>query len=69
MFKTGDMIRFGYVHSTCRLNNKLALYLGEENIDRYDGVTVYNFSVLIVGEDTPTCCDRTLFKHIRKVEA
>ena len=67
--KAGDMIRFGYVHSTCRLNNELAIYLGEDNVHRGDGVVVYNFSVLIVGEDTPTCCDRSMFKYIRKVEA
>ena len=67
--EVGDMIRFGYVHSTCRLNNKLAVYLGDDYIKRDDGVVIHNFNVLVVGHDTPICCDRSIFKHIRKVEA
>ena len=67
--ENGDMIQFGYVYNGCRLNNKLAIYLGDDAIQRNDGVVIYNFKVLVVGSSAPTWCDRSMYKHIRKVEA
>jgi hypothetical protein len=69
MLNAGDIIRFGYIYNGCTLNDALAVYLGERHIHRSDGVTVYNFKVLVVGDDTPTICDKNLKRYIRKVEA
>lgn len=69
MLNDGDMIRFGYVYNGCTLNDALAVYVGESPILRGDGITIYNFKVLVVGHDTPTICDKSLKRYIRKVEA
>jgi hypothetical protein len=39
-FVAGDLIEFGWIYSTCSLNNKTALYLGECFIYRPDGVVI-----------------------------
>ena len=69
MLEPGNMIRFGHVYNGCELNDALAVYLGEEPYHRQDGTIVRNFKILVVGEDTPTLCDKGLKKHFRKVEA
>ena len=69
MLEPGDMIRFGFIYNGCTLNDALAVYVGESHIHRDDGITVYNFKVLVVGHDTTTICDKGLKRYIRKVEA
>lgn len=66
--KVGDLIKFDRVNGhTTGINNKTALYLGEDFIHRDDGVVVENHKVLIVGDSSPTIIDRSLLKHMRVV--
>ena len=69
MWNEGELFRFTYVYHDCELNERLAVYLGERHFHRgSDGVLIRNFAVQVVGEDTPTLCDGSLKKHMRKVE-
>jgi len=66
--KVGDLVKFDRINGhTTRLNNKAALYLGEDFIHRDDGVVVENHKVLIVGDTSPIIIDRGLLKHMRVV--
>ena len=52
----GDLVKFFYIYNECALNNALAIYLGEDIIEREDGHKIVNHLVQIVGEqqrDTP----------------
>ena len=48
------------------LDGRLAVYLGEDFIHRFDGVTVENHKVLLVGASKPTIIDRGLLKHMNE---
>ena len=50
------------------LENKHAIYLGEDFIHRDDGVTVENHKILVVGESKPTIIDRGLLKYMEPVD-
>jgi len=66
--KVGDLVKFDRINGhTTHLNNKAALYLGEDFIHRDDGVVVENHKVLIVGDTSPIIIDRGLLKHMRVV--
>ena len=66
--KVGDLVKFDRINGhTTHLNNKTALYLGEDFIHREDGVVVENHKVLIVGDTSPRIIDRGLLKHMRVV--
>ena len=66
--KVGDLVKFDRINGhTPRLNNKTALYLGEDFIHRDDGVVVENHKVLIVGDTSTIIIDRGLLKHMRVV--
>lgn len=67
--QVGDLVKFKKINAhTTNLNNKMALYLGEDFIHRDDGVIVENHKVLLVGESTPTIIDRRLLWAMTKVE-
>ena len=67
--KVGDLVKFGRINGHAgRINNKMALYLGEDFIHRDDGVVVENHKVLIVGEPAPTIIDKGLLRWTKKVE-
>ncbi len=67
--KPGDLVKFGRINGhTTHINNKMALYLGEDFIHRGDGVVAENHKVLIVGEPAPTIIDRGLLRWMTKVE-
>ena len=69
MWNEGELFRFKYIYHGCDLNERLAIYLGESHIKRTDGVIIRNFTVQVIGEDTPTICDKNLKRHMRRVEA
>ncbi len=68
MINIGDWIRFMYVYSGCELNNKQAMYLGEDIIDRSDGVRIVNFKVLPIGASKPIIIDRSMIKFMQVIE-
>jgi len=64
--KVGELYRFDRINGhTHQLNDRLALYLGEDFIRRDDGVIVENHKVLIVGASSPTIIDRGVLKYMR----
>jgi acetyltransferase-like isoleucine patch superfamily enzyme len=66
--KPGDLVKFGRINGhTVNINNKIALYLGEDFIHRGDGVVVENHKVLIMGDSAPTIIDRGLVSYMTKV--
>ena len=67
--KPGDLVKFGRINGhTTHINNKMALYLGEDFIHRDDGVVVENHKILLVGESTPTIIDKGLLRWITVVK-
>tara|TARA_A100001015_G_C14840784_1_gene652402 strand:+ start:697 stop:906 length:210 start_codon:yes stop_codon:yes gene_type:complete len=66
--QVGDLVKFRYIYSGCDLNDKKALYLGEDFIHRVDGVTVYNHKILEIGATKPTIIDVGLLKYMSVVE-
>ena len=66
--KVGDLVKFRYIYSGCDLNDKKALYLGEDFIHRADGVTVCNHKILEIGVTKPTIIDVGLLKYMTVVE-
>ena len=66
--KVGDLVKFRYIYSGCSLNDKKALYLGEDFIHRSDGVVVQNHKILEIGASKPTIIDVGLLKYISAVE-
>ncbi len=68
-FKPGDLVRFGHIYNGCTLNNTTALYLGPDWILREDGITIYNFKVLVTGtSDGPITCDKSMYKHMKVID-
>ena len=65
--KVGDLVKFRWVYSGCTLNNKQAVYMGEDFIHRSDGVVVQNHKVLEVGASKPTIIDVGLLKYMEVV--
>jgi|TARA_Y100000310_G_C20125171_1_gene553291 hypothetical protein len=66
--KIGELYRFDRINGhTHHLNDRLALYLGEDFIHRDDGVIVENHKVLVVGAPSPTIIDRGLLTYMREV--
>ncbi len=67
--QVGSLYRFDRINGhTTSLNDRVALYLGEDFIHRDDGVTVENHKVLIVGNPSPTIIDRGVLKYMRPLE-
>ena len=66
--KPGDLVKFDRINGhTTNLNDKTALYLGEDFIHRDDGVVVENHKVLILGDSSPTIIDRGLVRWMTVV--
>jgi hypothetical protein len=61
----GDLITFGFIYSACDLNYKTGLYLGEDRIDRSDGVTIINHKCWLIGEERMRIIDKGLLGYIR----
>tara|TARA_R110000824_G_scaffold31156_4_gene101744 strand:- start:1734 stop:1994 length:261 start_codon:yes stop_codon:yes gene_type:complete len=66
-FKPGDLVKFRHIYNGCMLNDQTALYLGPDWILRDDGITIYNFRVLVTGSSDPITCDKTMYKHMKVI--
>ena len=66
--KVGDLIKFRHIYTGCDLNHKRALYLGEDIINRTDGVRIVNHKVLVIGALKPTIVDRTVLKYMEVID-
>ena len=63
--KVGDLVKFdGGLSSD--INDKVAVYLGEDFIHRDDGVVVQNHKVLLLGESRPRIIDVGLLRWLRR---
>ena len=67
--KVGDLVKFKRLSYETNINNKTAIYLGEDFIHRDDGVTVQNHKVLVLGDSTPTIIDRTVLKYMEVISS
>ena len=66
--KVGDLVKFHrYIYSGCDLNDKKALYLGEDIIHREDGFVIINHKILEIGATKPTIIDVGLLKYMEVV--
>ena len=64
----GKLYKFeGWGLERSGLDGTLAVYLGEDFIHRYDGVTVENHRILKVGAPASTLIDRGLLKYMKEV--
>ena len=64
--KVGDLVKFDRINGyTSGINDKVAVYLGEDFIHRDDGVVVQNHKVLLLGETTPRIIDVRLLRWLR----
>ena len=66
--QVGDLVKFRYIYSGCDLNDKKAIYLGEDFIHRLDGIIVENHKILEIGATKPTIIDSGLLKYMSVVE-
>ena len=66
--QVGDLVKFRYIYSGCDLNDKKAIYLGEDFIHRIDGIIVENHKILEIGATKPTIIDSGLLKYMSVVE-
>ena len=65
--KPGDLVKFDRINGyTSGINDKVAVYLGEDFIHRDDGVVVQNHKVLLLGETTPRIIDVGLLRWMRR---
>ena len=65
--KVGDLVKFDRIstHFMHDINDKVAVYLGEDFIHRDDGVVIQNHKVLLLGETTPRIIDVSLLRWLR----
>jgi hypothetical protein len=63
----GSLVKFDFIYGGCKLNNKLATYLGPEFIRRYDGATIENHKVLLMGHTGATLIDKGLLRNMTVV--
>ena len=64
--KVGNLVKFDRINGHTReINDKVAVYLGEAFITRYDGVVIQNHKVLLLGETTPRIIDVGLLRWMR----
>ena len=67
--KVGDLVKFKRLSYETNINNKTAIYLGEDFIHRDDGIVVQNHKVLVLGDSTPTIIDRTVLKYMEVISS
>jgi hypothetical protein len=65
----GDLVKFFYIYNECALNNALAIYLGEDIIERDDGHKIINHRVQLVGDLHHTTIDKGLIPFLQVVNA
>ena len=64
--KTGDLFKLDRINGHTRdINGRTGIYLGEDIINRNDGVTIVNHKVLLAGDSQPRLFDRGLLIHMR----
>ncbi len=64
--KPGDLVKFDRINGHTRdINDKVAVYLGEAFIHRFDGVVIQNHKVLVLGESIPRIIDVGLLRWMR----
>jgi len=63
----GSLVKFDFIYGGCKLNNKLATYLGPAVIRRYDGATIENHKVLLMGHIDATIIDKGLLRNMTVV--
>jgi hypothetical protein len=49
-----------------KYHGRECLYLGEDIINRPDGVTIVNHRIMMVGDGTESLLDRTCLKYLQK---
>ena len=65
--KVGDLVKFDRINGHTRaINDKVAVYLGEDFIHRDDGDVIQNHKVLLLGETTPTIIGVGLLRWMRR---
>ncbi len=65
--KVGDLVKFDRINGHTRdINDKVAVYLGEDFIHREDGAVIQNHKVLLLGETTPRIIDVRLLRWMRR---
>ena len=64
--KVGDLIIFDWIYEACRLNERIAIYLGEDIILRDDGVEIRNHKVQLLGDAHITTIDKGLMYSLSK---
>lgn len=64
--KIGDLIKFDWIYNSCRLNERIAIYLGEDIILRDDGVRIENHKIQLLGDAHTTTIDKGLMYSLSK---
>ena len=67
--KVGDLVKFDRIIGRTLngvINDKVAVYLGEDFIHRDDGVIIQNHKVMLLGETTPRIIDVRLLRWLRR---
>lgn len=64
--KIGDLVKFQWIYQNCALNERVAIYLGEDIILREDGVRIENHKIQLLGEAHITTIDKGLKYSLSK---
>ena len=64
--KVGDLVKFHWIYQNCHLNERVAIYLGEDIILREDGVRIENHIIQLIGEAHITTIDKGLRYSLSK---
>ena len=65
----GDLVKFDRINGHTRdINDKVAVYLGEDFIHRDDGVVIQNFRIQVIGEDRTRLCDNRMRYHLEDID-
>jgi len=62
----GELVKFNWIYNYCKLNERVAIYLGEDVILREDGVKVENHKVYLLGDTQVTTIDENLMYSLSK---
>ena len=64
--KAGDLIKFDWIYNSCRLNERIAIYPGEDIILRDDGGRIENHKIQLLGDAHTTTIDKGLMYSLSK---
>ena len=68
--RVGELFKLERINGHCGdINGRTGIYLGEDIINRSDGVTIVNHKVLLAGDSQPRLFDRGLLKHMKVINA